>query len=221
MDIEMKYIIPLIGVFLGWILSTLTSLFKEQNENQRRLGKAIVRLDNFNHEKIKLIRHIEYLKDLAGINKEFEDLRKRAWGKYVFPEDDYKAIQESIDDISGLYPMIGIKLKVLVDSHLFSKKMKFDNSVANSFDTYIKLLSAFEATFELEQKEVQKVLFKLCFKHGIITWLRMKRKYIKFNKNQVNGVDILDNLNSDKSDKQVINDDSHESTVEEKNDSSI
>lgn len=199
MDLELKYIVPLIGVLLGWILSTLTTFFKEYGENKRRLGKAIVNLNYFNQEKIKLIHHIDYLNNAAGLESDFEDLRKRAWDKYVFPEENYKTLIETVEDISGLYPMLGIKLKYLVESHMFSKKMKFDSTAATNLNIYIKLLSAFEATFELEQKELQKILFRLSFKYGFITWIKMKRKYNKGKKNvdSFKKTDFFSNLTND------------------------
>ena len=63
-------------------------------------------------------------------------MHKKAWEKYVFPEEDYQALQNSIEDVSGFKPMIGIKLKLLVDGHRFSKKKRFDYSVKSSLDVY-------------------------------------------------------------------------------------
>lgn len=186
MEDELKFILPLVGVLVGWILSTLATLMKERGENRRLLARAIVQLDSLNQEKSKLIRHLDFLKDITESWKDFEVQRKKAWDKYVLPEGNYKTALTVVEDVSSLYPLIGIKLKHLVESHLFSRKMKFEASIAKSESIYLKLLSAFEVTFELEQKELEKILFKLCLRHGIVTWTRMKFEYARMKKNVSN-----------------------------------
>ena len=128
------------------------------------------------------------MKNIKGIDSNFEDTRKRTWNKYIKSKESYSAILESIDDISTYYPTTGIKLRNMVENHIESPSFKLDATINTSFDMYLKLLSTFEVAFELEYKALEKLFTYICFKHSIITGIKMKRKLAKMH---INGKSIL------------------------------
>lgn len=182
---KIKYAIPLLGVVLGWILNSLHGYFSALNSNRKLLSKCIVQLEIIYREQRKLIMYFDFLKDSIGVPQEYEDLRKNAMLKYIFNNDDYQKSKELVLDVSSLYLILGLNLKSLIDNYSFSQSVSFE-AIRDDNNLYLKVLSIFETTFELNNSELGKLILKLAFKKGIFTWLRFKRIRNKLIKGQNN-----------------------------------
>ena len=69
MNFELKILIPLVGVILGWILASVTSLFKVRGEKRRLLGMSISQLYYLIHELKIVFYHLEKIKDEFPMNQ--------------------------------------------------------------------------------------------------------------------------------------------------------
>lgn len=179
---DLKYIIPLIGILTAWILTSIANLYTNINSNKKTIGKAIVQLHFIYFEVEKLLALCEYIKDVSGINQSFEILRKSLVDRYSLSKDTLNLSVEIIGEISTLYPTIGIELKSLIEGYSFRQKVSFDSTSSVDKDSYIKLLSIYEATFALDNSVLKKIILKLSWKHSFWTWISMRRKYKKMNK---------------------------------------
>jgi hypothetical protein len=178
---DLKYLIPLLGVLVGWLLTSLTGFLKGVTEKQKILSRALTQLHFLYLEQQKVLNHFEYLKDTYGINQEYEKMRHRAMERYVLNNDNFKISLDIVSEVATVYPLTAMNLKGLIENYAFSQKMKLTASSLDS-ELYLKLLSMFEVGFELEHKHLRKIIFKLAFGHGFITWLQMKWKYYRMDK---------------------------------------
>ncbi len=181
---DLKYLIPLLGVLIGWLLTSLTGFLKSVSDKQKILGKTLMQLHFFYLEQIRVLHHFEYLKDNFGINQKYEAMRFRAMQRYVLDNNNFKTSIETISELATVYPMTAMRLKLLVENFSFSQKMTFSAS-SSSPEIYVKLLSMFEVAFELEHSELKKIIFKVAWGHSFITWIQMKWKYYKMNKQSI------------------------------------
>lgn len=164
---DLKYLIPLIGVLIGWLLTSFTGLLKGITEKQKILAKALTQLHFLYREQVKVLDHFEWLKDTYGISPEYEKMRLRAMERYVLNNDNLKISLDIASEVSAVYPLTAMNLKGLIENYAFSQKMHFFSSSQDE-ELYLKLLSMFEVAFELEHKQLRKIIFKLAFGHSIV-----------------------------------------------------
>src|SRR5688572_27284833 len=91
---DLKYIIPLFGVILAWILSSAGNFYNSIHTNKKVIGKALVQLYFFYLERRKLLRHFEFLKDVHGIGRDYETVRKRSVERYGLSDEALKAAMD-------------------------------------------------------------------------------------------------------------------------------
>ena len=175
MNIDAKILIPFIGVILGWLLSSLTNLFKVKGEKRRILGKSISLLYHITSELRILIDHIEKIKDVTP-KKDWEAKRQVAIERYTLRnKDSLKQINMLVDNVSSISPFTGIKLKKLLEMYLFNREMKLDTSKQIE-SLYIYLLSIFEVSQDMTLMQLEKILIKLSFQYSFILGIRVKMK---------------------------------------------
>jgi hypothetical protein len=187
---NLKYLVPILGVLVGWILTSLTGFLKGMTDKQKILAKALTQLHFIYLEQNKLLRHFEYLKDMYGISPDYEKMRFRAMERYVLSNNNLKISLDIVSELSTINPMKAMELKTLIEGYSFSQKMKFSEASTNS-EIYLKLLSSFEVMFEIEHEALKKIILNLSFEYGIITWLKMRRKYHNIDKSELNMYKIL------------------------------
>jgi len=115
----------------------------------------------------------------------YEDQRQMVNRRYSRRKDSFEDIFKSIEDISGLYPIEGMKLKSILTNYIFSKKMSLKESSKLGRNAYIQLLSIHEAALEIEQKELEKLIIKLAYKHSFSQWWKV-RKYLNHSYSNTN-----------------------------------
>lgn len=192
---DLKYLLPVIGVLIGWLLNSLTGFLKGITEKQKILAKALTQLHFLYLEQAKVLNHFEWLKDTFGINPKYEKMRFRAMERYVLNNDNFKISLDIVNEVSAIYPMTAIDLKGLIENYSSVQKMQLTSSSQDK-ELYLKLLSLFEVAFELEHEQLRKIIFKLAFGHSIITLLKMKLNYYKMDK-AIKPVDITKRLGLD------------------------
>lgn len=175
---DLKYIIPLVGVILAWVLTSAGNFYQSLNTNKKIIGKSLVQLYFFYVERIKIMSLFEFLKDCHGLGEDYERARKKYVERYSLSNQAIKESLETINEISSLYPFIGFQLKSIIESYSLTQKMSFKAIVLNEEkDMYIKLLSIYEVSLEIENKILKKIILTLSFKRGFLTWIKMQRKF--------------------------------------------
>lgn len=59
---DWKYIVPIIGVALGWLLNEVSSHFRVRGAEKRSLGGAIVTILYLRHESVRLTALLDIFK---------------------------------------------------------------------------------------------------------------------------------------------------------------
>ena len=185
MDTEIKLIIPLIGVFLGWILGTITGIFKIRGDNKKLLGKSISQLYYFIHELTIVVQYLDKMKDKLK-RAEYEIHRQKVIERHTLKnENSIGNINDLIDNISSISPTLGIDLKQLLEGYIAERKMKFNSSVKKK-ELYFLMLSVYEVHQDLTLDKMEKLLIKLSFRYNLLLGIRIKNKLKKANENLAN-----------------------------------
>ena len=182
MDLDYKILIPLISVIIGWILGTITVLFRNRSENKKLLGKSISKLYYLYEELSVVANYLDKMKNRLS-NEEYEIHRQRMIEKHTLKnEHSIKNINELVDNISSISPSIGIELNHLLEEYLAERKLKFDSTKSNR-ELYLLMLSTFEVHQDLTMAQMEKILVKLSFRYSLILGFKIKRKLKKGNEN--------------------------------------
>jgi len=179
----LKLIIPLIGVLIGWFLNSISGLRKERTETNQKLGRAISNLIEFNSELKQIQKTYDVFKNSSSDIIDYEEDRQMVNRRYTNRNDNFEGVYKSIEDISGLYPIEGMKLKTVVTNYIWSKKISLKESSKLGKDTYIQLLSIYEAAIDLDQKQLEKLIIKLAYKHSFSQWFKVRKYLNQTNKN--------------------------------------
>tara|TARA_R110002096_G_C14616716_1_gene723834 strand:+ start:235 stop:867 length:633 start_codon:yes stop_codon:yes gene_type:complete len=171
---DYKILIPLAGVILGWALGSLSGFFKTRNENKRLIGKSISQLYYFIFELKTVIPYLEKVKDNMS-TEQYESHRQYVIERHTLKnENSNENINEIIDNISSIYPMLGIELRQLLEGYLAQRRMKFDSSKYEK-KLYLLMLSTYEVHRDLTIDKMEEILIKLSFKHNIVLGFKMKK----------------------------------------------
>ncbi len=168
-----RFIWPLVGVFLGWMLTSITIARKDREENRRLVGRLLSKLIDV-HCDVQLLKTVtETFKDYAGNWENFESIRHRAMNKHFLePTSKMKLLEESIHAFSGPYPVESFHLQSLKDLLIKAKNTSFTSTSKNR-DIYIKVLSAHEVVIDHLGSELLKTIKSLSAKHSLVTYFKV------------------------------------------------
>lgn len=187
-----KFIWPLVGVFLGWMLTTIASARKDREENRRLVGRLLTQLIGIYCEVQLLKKVTEAFKEYAGDWETFEYIRQRATDKHFLePASKMKLLEKSIHDFSGVYPLESFDLQFVRD-HLVKTKNQSFPSPSESKEVYVKLLSTHEVIIDHLESEMLKFIRSLSFKHSLITYVRVRLLLRKRKKNAETANEFID-----------------------------
>jgi len=186
-----EYLLPLIGVILGWLLSSISSAIRKKHEYKIILGKGVTQLTILHGDLTQTLQALERYKDDVDSWKNYEHIRNRIMVKHF---DNDGAILEKVDEIfteiSGVDPTLSLYILGLKKGLLESKSTPM-TKVCENEKIYIKLISAQETSLILTCKELERIIKKLSFKHSPLTYLKIY-KLIKNGKNIESAGDFFD-----------------------------
>ena len=183
-EMEMKDLLPVIGVALGWGLSELGGFLKARSSRARSIKQAITTLYKLNFEMLQVRMSQENYKNLNPTSlEEWERGRQRAFENYIdLSPNTLDKIKESILLISQEYPLIAFRLDRAISTYCLIKGKKLDSFVTNK-EVYLKMLGGFETTQLGSQYIVEETIFKLAFKVDFLLWVQFKLDTKKYKKN--------------------------------------
>ncbi len=171
---EDKYLGPLLGVFLGWLLTYISYRFKEHKEKKQIIGKLLSELV-FVHSQILVLKAAT---DIAKKNiddwMEYEVIRQIINEKHFLePSSRYKKFQKYVEQISGIYPLESNKIQSMYNSLLKIKKSSLSSTALKNKQQYIKFLSVYETGLEFILKDLIKFIKKYSLRFGFLTYLKI------------------------------------------------
>jgi hypothetical protein len=171
---ELKDILPLIGVAAGWFLKEFSDGFKQRGEQRARVGKALTRLFQLHDEVRRLKMHQAFIKDRPGSWAEYEGFRVRAARRYLDQRGGVQeTVQEAVDLVSSRWPFDAVDLgsvKVLLTWYY---KMEL-SALASDPEKYVNALSSLEVGLDLADQLLRRLVLKLARLHSPITWIRVR-----------------------------------------------
>ena len=176
---EDKYIWPLIGVVLGWLLTNLSSQLKDREESRRKVAKLLAKFIVLHRQLLVTKTTTAKLEDSCASPEEYERLRQRVFDKSLLPSEiQLSNIESAIDELSGIYPLFALDLEEVMRTIVKHKNVKLSESASN-----IKIYSLLSATHELGINTcinvLEKDIRKLAFKHGLVTYLKVRMHFKK------------------------------------------
>jgi hypothetical protein len=159
----------LLGILLGWVLSSLSATIKFRNDRRSDLSMAVSRLlpELSNIETLR--EATEGFKDTSEDWADYERTRVGLWRRHgqFFQNDGGTDWNDIVDRVAKHKPIIAIKIRRLI--HLGKKiaTNELPGSAASSPDAYVKLLSALEVAHIGLIKELEKVVRRLSWSGGL------------------------------------------------------
>lgn len=179
-----QYIWPLVGVFLGWFLTTISSTYKDRNLKRRLIGNLLAKLIRIERQVEIIIASTEYIKDFAGSWEKYEPTRRGVLDRhFLTPESVYNDSKAAIDAIAPIYPLQAINLEDIFNALLKLKSASLYAILKADEESYLKTLSLHEVGLELNKQALTKAISILALKHGITTYFRLKISAAKRKKN--------------------------------------
>ena len=179
---EIKDMLPILGVAIGWFLSEVAGAVKSRNLRRRSLRKAITSLYKLNFEMLEVKGAQEYTKNLSTEIKDWERGRQRAFSQYA---DNSKEFEKELDDavmlVSEEYPLIAVKLSQFIRKYRFLKTKNLDGFVDKE-SIYMHLLAGNETGQLAAQYVVESSLLKVAFRVDLWLWCTLKLDIRKFKK---------------------------------------
>lgn len=188
-----KYVWPLVGVALGWALSLFSTVLKDRAERRHKIGVLVSKLLHIHSQLLTLQQVTETFKENAENWEEYEPQRKRLTQRHFLePESHVESLRDTIDEVSGLYPVEARLLHNLVDMLLKNKSASLQAS-SKSRDLYIRMLSVYEVGLYGAEKMLQDSVRRYARRHGVFTYgavlLELRRRKSATYKNNVEFVE--------------------------------
>ena len=196
---EIKYIIPILGVVLGWLLSQLTRAFSLAREDRRLRSSAIppmmdLYFQQYRIDKIlkffnlKLGDSLEQLHQLAEagkipkqaektiFNMLFSAFEKTRQGNVELPSKNketlFSSIEKAVDSLSKVDTTSAYKLSRVSNEFALMLEIKFPEEQLNP-KHYIEVHSNLLSIFQSDIASLRKLILKTAFKLGIVEFLKI------------------------------------------------
>lgn len=159
----------LLGILLGWVLSSLSATIKFRNDRRADLSMAVSRLlpELSNIETLR--KATEGFKDTSENWADYERTRIGMWRRHgqFFQNDGATDWSDIVDRVAKHKPILAIKIRSLI--HLAKKiaTNELPGSAASSTDAYVKLLSALEVAHIGLIKELERIVRRLSWAGGL------------------------------------------------------
>ncbi|WP_206779846.1 hypothetical protein, partial [Vibrio vulnificus] len=180
--VEIKDILPILGVAIGWFLSEVAGAVKSRNLRRRSMRKAITSLYKLNFEMLEVKGVQEYTKNLSTELKDWERGRQRAFSQYADNSQEFeKELDEAVMLVSEEYPLIAVKLSQFIRKYRFIKTKSLDGFIDKEA-IYLQLLAGNETGQLAAQYVVENSLLKVAFRVDFWLWCTLKLDIRKFKK---------------------------------------
>jgi hypothetical protein len=170
---ELRDILPIIGVLIGWFLKELSDVLRHRSQERGDLGNAIVGLLQLDAELNRLTTLLQFQKNRPISWEHYEKIRCETAERYLTRTDPGKAIESAAMELARHNP---VQASLLLDiPNLLASFHKVSlQQIGAKPEDYVKLLSSLEVTLDLSETVLKKLVLKLCWLHGPVTWCRVK-----------------------------------------------
>src|SRR5947207_1085777 len=108
---EIRDLLPLIGVAVGWLLKELSDAARSRGEERRELGNALVGLLQLDAELHRLNTFLDFSKNRDISWEQYEKIRVETSRRYLGRTDPSKAIEAAVVALSRRDPVRASSLR--------------------------------------------------------------------------------------------------------------
>jgi hypothetical protein len=171
---DIKDILPLVGVAFGWFLKELSDGFRQSSAEHARVGKVLVLIYQLHDELRRLKIHQEFIKDRPGSWTEYEQFRVRTARRYLDQRGNIQeTVAEAVDLVSGRWPFDAVELGHIKVILTWYHKTDL-SALASDHDRYLKALSSLEVSLDMAEQLLRRLVLKLARMHSLFTWIRVR-----------------------------------------------
>jgi len=174
-----KVLLPVLGVAVGWLLNTASAYSKYRFEYRVHCGKALAYLMVILDQLSVINQSLENWKDHVESWKEFEALREHKMRKHFLAADELSQnVEKAFLELAGYDPIFANYLLSVKNALAFHRTIKMSETVKIQ-KAYVETLSSWETVMLVYEKVLTKDTLRLARQHGLITWVKMKRRINK------------------------------------------
>ncbi len=174
---ELKDLLPLFGIAVGWLLAEGSAYGKREIERKRAVGRSLSVLYFFFMEMVQVKAAQERVKNLGNDVKVWERERQRSFKQYTLKDEDLaEKISATADSIGEYYPIEAYKLREVLAKYQFIKNKNLDYFTASP-GLYVALLSGNEIGHMIHQHELELIIRFLAFRQSKILWARIRYQF--------------------------------------------
>lgn len=171
---DIKDLLPLLGILIGWGLAEGSSFGKRDIERRRIIGRAMSLLYFVFNEMVQVKFAQERAKNLSTDVKEWERSRQRSFAQYTVRSDEHaEKLASTADELGTYYPIEAFRLRHLLWHYEFIKSRKLDTFTEQP-NVYLALLGGYETGYLLHQYQLELLLRFLAYRQSKLLWIRVR-----------------------------------------------
>lgn len=192
-----QYLLPLLGVFVGWVLTTISAGFKERNQRKQLVGQLLTKLIRVERQTETLIQASENTKDFTDDWERYEPIRQYILSTHFLePESVRTDLKNAIDNCAPYFPNLAIDVEDCYERLLKNKTSSLSTSVKNR-DAYIQMLSLYEVALDFSLKELRSMVNRVAWSYNVISLIVINYKRRKREKNKTNSTELMTSFSSE------------------------
>lgn len=177
-----KVLLPILGVAVGWLLNTASNYSKYRFEYKVHSGKALAYLMVILDQLAVINRSLDNWKDHVNSWKEFEKLREHKMRKHFLATEELsQTVEKAFLELAGYDPIFANHLLSIKNALSFHRTVKMSEIVKDQ-KAYVEALSSWETVMIVYKKLLEKDTLRLARQHGLLTWVKMKRRMYRHRK---------------------------------------
>jgi hypothetical protein len=173
---ELKALIPLLGVLVGWFLSEASVLMRSTREERTITNRVVAALLFLRHRSQRASFLIIGAQKFHGDGFS-EKVRQHYLDTHMRPvtKDQYK---ELIADLSGVSPLLAIDVQEIVYSHIALFVQKMENLEKLSPEFWEANVEVFNEAYTASAKGLEKAILSLAWKLGVSDYVKYKWHFL-------------------------------------------
>lgn len=198
-NFELKYIVPILGIILGWLLSQLSGSFAIAREERSLYSSALPAMIDFHFQQYRINKILEYFNLKFGDTLEefslaaeagsftpsehkqlFKDMflgfEKSRQQNINLPEKNkellFKSLELAIDSLSKVDAVSAYRLSRLMNEYILATEIKFPEDELN-YISYLKTYEHLLSIYRNDLKSLKKIILIVAFKISIFQFIRI------------------------------------------------
>ncbi|WP_313612993.1 hypothetical protein [Rhizobium sp.] len=190
-------VLPLIGVFLGWLLGFFTQELNDRKNKHRALGRLLAKLIVLEGQTLIALRTKEFSEKLSSDLVMREEFRaSMLQHNYMTGMASYDDLLQLVDDSAAFSPIMAVELQVVLDLMKRNKEAEF-KSFTTDPQAYERYVSLFYGGFRLLHKDLRKICSSYALSFSIFTFIGVRWRFHKASRNMRSTDGHLDRMGKD------------------------